>query len=867
MRTHGTTPLGRLPGLVLPLVPLLVLRALADTSCAGGHEAVNSTTDCRACAPGQFRPWNSSNPNCTLCPKKTFQSEHGQTDCSNCVRARNPGATSCSGCEAGKFGFKDESGEECEDCPAGWWAYKGDKEKCEKCPQGWHANAVLKKSEKCTSCTAGTWSDQLAAWNISTCKNCTAGTWSDQLAAWNLSTCKNCTAGSYSATLGASSDTSCVACDPGKYRIAPGAGHPLECLDCPTGKFGNDTKKLCLACPAGWHQDTRGKTKCTRCKHGATTDSQGGQAECLQCDEGKYYSNTSNDQSGVCRDCPKGFYQDAKGKRLCKQCETGKYGTSDKATNVKSCKECTQDRTTVNAAFTAQQGATNKTGNATASNCLCKTWDSYYREKLERDKNTKPAEITEQGYYVEQLHNTTSPCLDCPDNANCSSVDGQHAGLSLTQIFAKRGAWRVFWNDTIFLNCSQGYTGIGAWLKASERCCPDSQTCGRHQQVDQNASWAPPSQDDQCLCDENECYSGPMCMVCGGVRGDGYALSPFSGKCEKCAIPPSMAHALLGLGILCILVFLAVACFIRRTRLHDSGKGKSVDQFEAEKARETAERIDQFAIIISWAQILSSIPLTYDGVEWPHDFQVFARMFSIVDVDLSWMSVVQCQLAIPFLEKFMLHLATPLVIVLSVKLSHCVTTRFCRGSAKLRRTLTPKSRRALALAQRAVGDKCIFFILLMLYPGLSRQIFQVFRCHHIEGTGKFRNYSLTVLQRDFSVECGQGLHVNYTAFAAAGIVFFSVGMPVALFFELWHHRKSLHNTSHPKHRNTVRRLGFLYSSYEPSFWWWEWVTGPSRAVGPAAYAPPSHDSPRCVHGGFAPVAHRHHRPVSRPVDY
>ena len=190
---------------------------------------------CVACPAGRIRAHNSTNQACQECAKKTFQPKPGQAECKPCLFARVPGATVCSGCEAGKFGFKETDEDGCEDCPAGWWAYKGDKVECLECPKGWHANGVPLRSTNCTSCIAGTWSSQPAAFDSSTCTKCQAGT--------------------FSTILGATLASSCLNCSAGKYRARPGANHPLECVACPAGYFGPDPGRAepCKNCAHGFY--------------------------------------------------------------------------------------------------------------------------------------------------------------------------------------------------------------------------------------------------------------------------------------------------------------------------------------------------------------------------------------------------------------------------------------------------------------------------------------------------------------------------------------------------------------------------------------------------------------------------------------
>jgi hypothetical protein len=275
-----------------------------------------------------------------------------------------------------------------------------------------------------------------------------------------------------------------------------------------------------------------------------------------------------------------------------------------------------------------------------------------------------------------------------------------------------------------------------------------------------------------------------------------------------------MFYALAGLAFVSSFIFLTVTVIIFHTHIGaNEAAGERMDDYEEEKARERAEIGDQFAIMITWAQILSSVTLTYDSVLWPAAFEKFTLSASFVDIDLPiLLPLVHCQLAISFLDKFMLHLATPFAVVAAVKLALFV--------AKARGAKTPLIKRQLE-AQRAIADKCIFFMLLLLYPGLSRRIFQVFRCaefdvaHSAEHQDVYRkhDFKFSLLAHDYGTPCYEDKWNSYAAYAGVGVIFFSIGMPLALFYELWRKRKALHNKAHPQHRATLRRLGFLYESY------------------------------------------------------
>ena len=58
-----------------------------------------------------------------------------------------------------------------------------------------------------------------------------------------------------------------------------------SCLNCDTGRFGS-SNGICLECPSGFYQDTKGRKECAKCKLGEMYIN--AKTSCSGCDLGKY---------------------------------------------------------------------------------------------------------------------------------------------------------------------------------------------------------------------------------------------------------------------------------------------------------------------------------------------------------------------------------------------------------------------------------------------------------------------------------------------------------------------------------------------------------------------------------------------------
>ena len=541
-----------------------------------------------------------------------FQDQHKKTSCKDCLRntksersnsslctscgvgeKSEPGSAKCTKCDAGEAGTGSEG--TCEACVAGQYRTSNDTAaSCKQCPLGWSSEPG---STKCQSCEAGTFSTVVGE----ACKNCDAGQYRpskavDGVTSTDPTTCVDCPIGFSQSDSG---QATCIKCSPGEFNDVVGAesctlcttstyfggkGRDSSCIDCPIGWSSEDGSAKCQACGAGTfgegcqfcpigyarHGSDSDATTCRMCKLGETTTNVGA-ATCEKCDLGKY-----GNKEGECTFCLPGQYQDGKGETQCKACEIDTYLSKSGKSSKADCDNCDSEKSTGTA-----------TGNTEQSSCLCRRTKNYQNDEGE--------------------------CVSCPVGADCSKKDG----ISVEEIIPQIGFWRPSIDENIFLNCADGYLGVGGQQLGQQRCCPMNTTT--------NTSVCKPlvdSTNEQCL----DGYQGPLCRACNPnthvVSGNG---------CKTCEGGASFSAAALSLaGFLSIFYLFALLVLIRSKPPRDAvGRAKAR---RAMKIRIAV--VGQFKLLLNFLQVLTSMDKTCNSVPWPLNFRSFLSFLDVINLDV-----------------------------------------------------------------------------------------------------------------------------------------------------------------------------------------------------------------------------------------
>ena len=360
-------------------------------SCSVGLQASLKKSTCVKCKPGYYRGAPLSQPSCNRCPvgyfvphekadscsrcsAGKFSDNEGSTACKDCPKGRylnqimidghilecmlcasaeNPGAYSCDGCAAGKYGsMKHEEG--CKFCTEGRYSTGGNtcgdgnincgnhsqKKGCEPCPSGWYGTPNETDRFLCNACPPGRYSEESAANNAGTCQACPAGYYSNVFGLDQLGFCFECGAGKWSDVSGADHKSFCKPCEPGYYSSAQN-NRSLPCIACTAGKFfkgGADESFLsppCEPCPTGYFAGVSGASACAPCEAGQAA-SMVGSKSCESCSPG---THTFEKGATTCGSCPSGYFQSDFNGTTCFPCIPGKYATEQDTTMCYHCQK------------------------------------------------------------------------------------------------------------------------------------------------------------------------------------------------------------------------------------------------------------------------------------------------------------------------------------------------------------------------------------------------------------------------------------------------------------------------------------------------------------------------------------------------
>eukprot|EP00961_Rhodomonas_salina_P091455 1231683-Rhodomonas_salina.1 len=275
---------------------------ITDCVCNLGYSGPDGGP-CVACAAGTYKAVNGSS-SCIVCPANTYVEETASNSSSMCnpcadFSVAGPGSGSRDDCLCidGYFG---DSGGPCQPCPGGTFK-------------------VGINDLSCTKCPVGTYSEELAADNISTCLSCPSNA-NSLIGSDSLQDCI-CNGGYTGVDGGA-----CAACAAGKSKAENGSS---ACTRCAVGQYAPEASLQCTDCVAGG--------PCEFCPAGNHKNADG---ICIACTNGTFSTTVGAEDPSSCQPCPTGTFADGDGATSCILCPRNTFSTVQGAANNATCIPC-----------------------------------------------------------------------------------------------------------------------------------------------------------------------------------------------------------------------------------------------------------------------------------------------------------------------------------------------------------------------------------------------------------------------------------------------------------------------------------------------------------------------------------------------
>ena len=213
--------------------------------------------------------------------------------------------------------------------------------------------------------------------------------------------------------------------------------------------------------------------------------------------------------------------------------------------------------------------------------------------------------------------------------------------------------------------------------------------------------------------------------------------------------------------------------------------------------------MDRIKIFYGWLQIFTALTFTFE-IAWPIQLRTFSMSMGFINFDVSnLLSESACSFAVPFLDTMTVHLAVPIMLLITIVLSR-IPAHFLR-----------KKHRA---KQRGLMVKLIASLALILYPGLCTRLFSSLKTVVVYGL-KSDTHSGKVLAVDYAVEAFGSKHMPYIFLTIPGFVLYVIGVPLFVLLALRSNKKYLYTEGSTEedlkqHESVVNAFGTLYLQCE-----------------------------------------------------
>ena len=320
-------------------------------------------------------------------------------------------------------------------------------------------------------------------------------------------------------------------------------------------------------------------------------------------------------------------------------------------------------------------------------------------------------------------------------------------------------------------------------------------------------------------------YEGPLCAVCSS----GYYFQSVDSTCKECPNGPNVSLfsliviVVLGLliGLICMYFILSrfdvidlitdfsiIGCV---TQLWHNSKLTKVDWENVELKAFVNRMSCKTKIYVTLYQIISSLPFVLQ-FSFPDTYTKINSFGSIVNLNFFNDIALSCDYNYDYIDFLIMVTVIPAgltCLLVSIYYYHYSYLRWYRSKSK-----SAESSLRVYLKIFLVGS-------FLALPGISIFIFRTFSCIDLDPDNEGGEY----LQADYSISCESFRYEWGRAYAIGMVFVYPVGVTVYYYWLLYNHRELIKNRksaslSELDHK-LIEPLEFLFSAYEPRYWYWE----------------------------------------------
>ncbi|KAK3242434.1 hypothetical protein CYMTET_47875 [Cymbomonas tetramitiformis] len=376
------------------------------------------------------------------------------------------------------------------------------------------------------------------------------------------------------------------------------------------------------------------------------------------------------------------------------------------------------------------------------------------------------------------------------------------------------GGYLSFANESACVSC-EGFDGVdcsagrdvysinqGYWVPPNAEYCADDTECFLRRILPCSNSDACSSEEAasrigagavgayalrEVLCENSAYLNG---VLCGGGQyvlcTSGHYHSVTLDKCLPCLDRiPTFFSALIALAVLLVAVS-AITYALTSPRFNTHKDKLNAEYKDRDAVSDTLKVQGVVALILGYMQVMGQLGDIFptDSSIMPNNIRLLAGYLGVVNVRFDFMLNLGCfthyfipgvsqEFASSFLFSFWQSVAMPFVILLGCWVGFRLFSLYAHSNGG-----SDTQDEKLALWRKAVSVKVAVFLLMLLHPGISMTIFQLFNCDSV-------NYESPDgeqywVHMDYRMECFDSEWMVASAFAIIMLVVYVMGLPVAL---------------------------------------------------------------------------------------